>query len=70
MFLMTEWVCRWKPFWIPSGDTFQKAYLEEWEHFNDEQSHVVGEDKATPDLQNYRIGKVAEGPERREEHHT
>ena len=45
---MTEWVCRWKPFWIPSGDTFQKAYLEEWEHVNDEQSHDPGEDKPHP----------------------
>ena len=34
---MTEWVCRWKPFWVPSGDTFKKAYLEEWERVNDEQ---------------------------------
>ena len=22
---MTKWICRWKPFWIPHGDTFQKA---------------------------------------------
>ena len=27
--LMTEWVCRWRPFWVPRGDTFQKTYLEE-----------------------------------------
>ena len=46
--LMTDWVCRWKPFWIPSGDTFQKAYLEEWEHVNDEQRHVLVEDKPHP----------------------
>ena len=42
--LMTEWVCGWKPFWIASGDTFQKACLEEWEHVNDEQSHDLGDD--------------------------
>ena len=29
--LMAEWICRWKPFWIPIGDTFQKAYQEEWQ---------------------------------------
>ena len=40
VFPMTEWVGRWKPFWVPSGDTFKKAYLEEWERVNDEQSHV------------------------------
>ena len=27
---MTGWVCQWKAFWIPVGDSFQKAYLEEW----------------------------------------
>ena len=27
---MTSWICQWKPFWIPVGDSFQKAYLEEW----------------------------------------
>ena len=43
---MTEWVCRWKPFWIPSGDTFQKASLEEWKRVDDGQSHVSSEDKA------------------------
>ena len=46
--LVTEWVCRWKTFWIPSGDTFQKAYLEEWQRVNDEQSHDLGEDKPQP----------------------
>ena len=65
---MTEWVCRWRPFWIPSGDTFQKASLEEWQRVNDEQSHVPGED--TPDLQNNRIGKATDGQGRRVEHHT
>ena len=23
-------VCQWKPFWIQIGDSYQKAYLEEW----------------------------------------
>ena len=27
---MTSWICQWKPFWIPVGDSSQKAYLEEW----------------------------------------
>ena len=26
---MTGWVCQWKPFWIPVGDTFKKAYVED-----------------------------------------
>ena len=40
---MTSWVCRWKPFWVPRGDTFQKAYLEEWEQEDDDQSYIPGE---------------------------
>ena len=28
--LMSGWICQWKPFWIPVGNTFQKAHLEEW----------------------------------------
>ena len=51
---MTEWVCRWNPFWIPSGDTFQKAYLEEWERVNDEQSHAPCEGKP------HRISRTTE----------
>ena len=35
VFLMTGSVCPWKPFWIPVGDTFQKAYLEEWQRVDD-----------------------------------
>ena len=27
---MTSWIFQWKPFWVPVGDSFQKAYLEEW----------------------------------------
>ena len=41
---MTEWICRWKPFWIPIGDTFQKAYLEEWQRVDDGQKRDSGED--------------------------
>ena len=41
---MTKWVCRWKPFWVPRGDTFQKAYLEGWEQEDDDQSYFRGEE--------------------------
>ena len=27
---MPSWVCQWKPFWIPVGELFKKAFLEEW----------------------------------------
>ena len=27
---MPSWVCQWKPFWIPVGESFKKAFLEEW----------------------------------------
>ena len=37
---MTKWVCKWKPFWVPRGDTFQKAYLEETEQEDDDPSHT------------------------------
>ena len=43
VFLMTGWVCQWKPFWIPVGDTFQKAYLEEWQHVDDGPTRDPGE---------------------------
>ena len=36
---MTEWVCRWKPCWILTGDTFQKAYLEVWQRVKDGQNY-------------------------------
>ena len=52
--LMTESVCQWKPLWIPRGDTFQKAYPEEWERADDEQSHVPGEDNP------HRISRTTE----------
>ena len=38
--LMTEWICRW----IPSGDAFQKAHLEEWQRVGDGQKRDLGED--------------------------
>ena len=27
---MPSWVCQMKPFWIPVGDSFKKAFVEEW----------------------------------------
>ena len=27
---MPSWVCQWKPFWIPVGESFKKAFLVEW----------------------------------------
>ena len=54
--LMTEWVCRWKPLCIPRGDTFQKAYLQEWERVDDGQSHVPSKTCQTgpPERQNLK----------------
>ena len=31
-------VCQWKPFWIPVGESFQNAYLEEWIYMGDDSS--------------------------------
>ena len=42
-FSMTSWVCQWKPFWIPVGDTIQKAYLEEWQRVDDGSKSDPGE---------------------------
>ena len=39
---MTKWVCKWKPFWVLRGDTFQKAYQEELEQEDDDQSYIPG----------------------------
>ena len=39
---MSGWVCQWKPFWIPVGDSFQKAYLEEWIYVGDDSSDEQG----------------------------
>ena len=47
--LMAEWICRWKPFWIPIGDTFQKAYLEEWQLVDDGSKRDPVEDSAQTD---------------------
>ena len=41
-FLMSGWVCQWKPFWIPLGESFQKAYLEEWIRMGDDSSDEQG----------------------------
>ena len=27
---MPSWVCQWKPFWIPVGESFRKAFVEDW----------------------------------------
>ena len=35
---MSGWVCHWKPFWIPVGESFQKAHLEEWIPMGDDSS--------------------------------
>ena len=40
---VSVWVCQWKPFWIPVGDTFQKAYLEEWLLVGDDSTSDLGE---------------------------
>ena len=40
---LSGWVCQWKPFSIPIGDSFQKAYLEEWIHISDDSSSNFGE---------------------------
>ena len=42
--LTAEWICRWKPFWIPIGDTFQKAFLEEWQLVHDGSKRDPSED--------------------------
>ena len=37
------WICQWKPCWILVGDSFQKAYLEEWIHMGDDSTSNLGE---------------------------
>ena len=37
-FRMPGWACQWKPFWIPVGESFKKAYLEEWIFTGDDSS--------------------------------
>ena len=34
---------QWKPFRIPIGDSFQKAFLEEWKHTSDDSSRTLEE---------------------------
>ena len=33
---MSGRICQWKPFWILVGESFQKAYLEEWIYTGDD----------------------------------
>ena len=33
---MSGWVCHWKPFWIPVGDSWKKALMEESVFISDE----------------------------------
>ena len=35
---MPSWVCQWKPFWIPVGESFKKAFLKEWIYISDDSS--------------------------------
>ena len=37
-YLMSGWVCQWKPFWILVEDSFKKAFVEEWVFVSDEPS--------------------------------
>ena len=41
---MSGWVCQWKNFWIPVGESFQKAHLEEWVYTDDVSSDDQGFD--------------------------
>ena len=41
---MADWICRWKPFRLPVGETFQKGYLEEWQPVDDGSKRDPGED--------------------------
>ena len=41
-FPMSGWVCQWKPLWIPVGESFKKAYLEEWIYTGDDSSDEQG----------------------------
>ena len=41
-FPMSGCVCQWKPFWIPVGESFKKAYLEEWIYAGDDSSDEQG----------------------------
>ena len=37
-FLLTDWVCRWKPSWVLTDETFKKAYFEDWQLQKDGQN--------------------------------
>ena len=37
-YLMSGWVCQWKPFWIRVEDSFKKAFVEEWVFISGEPS--------------------------------
>ena len=39
---MSGWVGRWKPSWIPVGESFQNACLEEWIYIGDDSSDEQG----------------------------
>ena len=41
-FPLSGWICGWKPFWIHVGESFQKAYLEEWIYTSDDSSDEQG----------------------------
>ena len=47
---MSGWICQWKPFCVPVGDNFQKAYYEEWSRVCDDSTSDPGENstKAIP----------------------
>ena len=45
---MSGWVCSWKPFWVPFGDSHNKAYIEEWLYVTDEMI-LWAEDNGVPD---------------------
>ena len=54
-FPMTSWVCQWTPIWIPVGDTFQKAYLEEWQRVDDGSKCYPGEYSIRSENSDYAI---------------
>ena len=37
-----NWIRLWKPIWIPYGDNFQKAYVEEWDQEAHDQAQHGG----------------------------
>ena len=59
-----RWFCQWKPFWIPVGDNFQKAYLEEWLRVGDDSTSDPGENsiKAIPTANVSTMVRSSENP--------